>query len=389
MVPSCIKLCYNIYNIVILNMNLCKVGIMKTKLRLNTNQLQPGMILAEDLYTPKGLLLIPTETLIDEKHLFRIRLYQLPSIVVYEESAHQIADEPTQEEKQPLNVSYRKSQNFSEFREQYLMQQSLTQEKLNDVLLGEEISENELYDISTALIKSLRTKSDLFNYLYHLRNEDDYTFTHSLNTAMLANIFGGWLGLSDKEIKDLTISGFLHDIGKLNISPDILNKPGKLNVDEFDAIKKHTNFGYDIIRGYDINDDIKNGVLLHHEKIDGSGYPLGLKDNQIPLFAKIIGIVAIYDAMTSKRSYHDKYSPFKVIQMFEQESYGLLDTHLLFVFLENIAHHYLGKDVLLSTGERARIVFIHNQSPSRPIIQINDTMVDLMFEPHITIDEIL
>jgi len=362
---------------------------MKTKLRLNTNQLQPGMILAEDLYTPKGLLLIPSETLIDEKHLFRIRLYQLPSIVVYEESAQQIADQPTHEEKQPVNVSYRKSQNFSEFREQYLMQQSLTQEKLNDVLLGEEISENELYDISTTLIKSLRTKSDLFNYLYHLRNEDDYTFTHSLNTAMLANIFGGWLGLSDQEIKDLTISGFLHDIGKLNISPDILNKPGKLNVDEFEAIKKHTNFGYDIIRGYDINDDIKNGVLLHHEKIDGSGYPLGLKDNQIPLFAKIIGIVDIYDAMTSKRSYHDKYSPFKVIQMFEQESYGLLDTHLLFVFLENIAHHYLGKDVLLSTGERARIVFIHNQSPSRPIIQVNDTMVDLMFEPHITIDEIL
>ncbi|WZL81795.1 HD-GYP domain-containing protein [Vallitaleaceae bacterium 9-2] len=362
---------------------------MKTKLQLTTNQLQPGMVLAEDLYTPKGLLLIPADTLIDEKHLFRIRLYQLPSIVIYEDTAQPFLEKAPPEDNRPINISYRKTKNFQEFKTEYLLQQALTQEKLNDVLLGEDIDENELYDISTTLIKSLRTKSDLFNYLYHLRNEDDYTFTHSLNTAMLANIFGGWLGLSDKEIKDLTISGFLHDIGKLNISPDILNKPGKLTVDEFESIKKHTNFGYDIIRDYDINDDIKNGVLLHHEKIDGSGYPLGLKDEQIPLFAKIIGIVDIYDAMTSQRSYHDKYSPFKVIQMFEQESYGLLDTNLLFVFLENIAHHYLGKDVLLSTGERARIVFIHNQSPSRPIIQINDQMVDLMFEPHITIDEIL
>jgi HD-GYP domain-containing protein (c-di-GMP phosphodiesterase class II) len=75
--------------------------------------------------------------------------------------------------------------------------------------------------------------------------------------------------------------------------------------------------------------------------------------------------------------------------MFEQESYDLLDTKLLFVFLENIAHNYLGKDVLLSTGERARIIFIHNQSPSRPIVQVNELMIDLMFEPTITIDEIL
>ena len=362
---------------------------MKTKLRLNTNQLQPGMLLAEDIYTPKGLLLIPAETLIDEKHLFRIRLYQLPSIVIYEDDAIQNFKETTSNEKKPVNISYKKAQNFSEFKEEYIIQQALTEQKLNDILLGEDVDETELYNISTTLIKSLRTKSDLFNYLYHLRNEDDYTFTHSLNTAMLANIFGVWLGLSDQEIKDLTISGFLHDIGKLNISPDILNKPGKLTESEFNSIKKHTNFGYDIIRDHQLSEAIKNGVLLHHEKIDGSGYPLGLKDTQIPLFAKIIGIVDIYDAMTSKRSYHDKYSPFKVIQMFEQESYGLLDTNLLFVFLENIAHHYLGKDVLLSTGERARIVFIHNQSPSRPIIQINDRMVDLMFEPSITIDEIL
>jgi HD-GYP domain-containing protein (c-di-GMP phosphodiesterase class II) len=298
-------------------------------------------------------------------------------------------DDQSYEESSFSNFEHEITQNFTDFKERYLVHNEMTTRKLNAVNEGEPINEDDLYEVTTVLVDSLRSKSDLFNYMYHLRQEDDYTYTHCLNVSVLANIFGHWLHLEENQIKELTITGLLHDVGKIKIDLQLLNKPGKLTKDEFDIIKKHSTFGYETIKDQKINRDIKNGVLFHHEKIDGSGYPLGIKGEQIPLYAKIISIVDIYDAMTSKRSYHDKYSPFRVIRMFEQESYGLLDTKLLFVFLENIAHNYLGKDILLSTGDKARIIFIHNQAPSRPIVQVNEKMLDLMFEPNITIDQIL
>lgn len=360
-----------------------------TRIRLNINKIKPGMKLAEDVYTPKGLMLIPNRTIIDEKHIFRIKLYQIVSVYILVENEVKI--EPEESMKEVLNSTFihEITQNFSDFKERYIVHHEITEKKLNAVNNGEPINENDLFEVTTVLVDSMKTKSDLFNYMYHLREEDDYTYTHCLNVSILANIFAHWLKLSETQIKEVTISGLLHDIGKIKIDNLVLNKPGKLTPEEFDLIKKHSSYGYDTIKDQKISLEIKQGVLYHHEKGDGTGYPEGLMEQDIPLYAKIITIVDIYDAMTSNRSYHNKFSPFKVIRMFEQESYGLLDTKLLFVFLENIAHNYLGKDVVLSTGERARVVFIHNQAPSRPIVQINEKMLDLMFEPSITIDEIL
>jgi len=359
-----------------------------TRIRINVNKIKPDMTLAKDVYTPKGLMLIPKNTIIDDKHIFRIKLYQIISVFIYVPS-----DSVTEEEKisDILQSSFEHtiSQNFSDFKDRYNVHHEMAKKKLTEVFEGAPIVEDDLYELTTVLVDSLRTKTELFNYMYHLRREDDYTYTHCLNVSILANIFAHWLKLSDKQIKEVTIAGLLHDIGKIKIDRKILNKPGKLIKEEFEIIKQHATFGYETIKAQNISQNIKNGVLFHHEKLNGSGYPLGIQGEQIPLYAKIISIVDIYDAMTSKRSYHEKHSPFKVIRMFEQESYGLLDTKLLFVFLENIAYNYLGKDVLLSTGVQARIIFIHNQTPSKPIIQVDEQMIDLMFEPTITIDSIL
>ena len=206
---------------------------------------------------------------------------------------------------------------------------------------------------------------------------------------MLCNIIGHWLHLTPKQIEEITLAGLLHDIGKLRIDKAILKKPSKLSDREFNEIKLHPVYGYDLIKHMNISENIKLGVLLHHEKMDGSGYPYGYKETNINDFAKIISIADIYDAMTSDRSYHKKYSPFTVISTFEHDSYGILDTKFLFVFLQNIAHNYLGTKIKLSNGQIGKVVFIHDNSPSRPIVQIGNTMLDLLLEPSIDIEEIL
>lgn len=357
--------------------------------RIPIDRLSVGMVLGDDVINSNGLILIPRKTMIQQKHIFRLKLYDILSVVVEDVIVAPVEtdNEPSQEVVLQMDSS---QQAFNEFRNIYVEKEAVIRSQLYAISNGEPIQINTLLDISHSLLNGLKTKSSLFNYLYNLRTTDDYTYTHSINVSLLCNIVGNWLKLPHEQIEELTTAGLLHDIGKIKVDQNILNKPGKLTPQEFEKIKKHSQLGYEIIKDQNnISDDIKYGVLMHHEKINGSGYPLGLSDTEIHDYAKIISIVDIYDAMTSNRSYHKKFSPFKVIQIFEQDSFGLLDTAFLFVFLENIAHNYLGKMVKLSNGEEGKIIFIHNNAPSRPIIEIGDHMLDLIQNPSITIDEIL
>lgn len=358
------------------------------RIRIPIDKLKVGMVLAEDVLNNSGLMLIPKNTVISQKHLFRLNLYQILSVVIKEISPDQ-ENLSIKQEKETIKVSTNFHQSFEKFSETYYIQEKRLQKQINKISSGQPINMHELLAISKTLINSLKTHSDLFNYLYHLRSDDQYTYTHCLNVSMLCNILGHWLHMPETQINNLTIAGLLHDIGKIKIDNSILNKSDKLTIEEIGIIKQHTLLGYQMIKNQNIHKDIKYGILMHHEKLDGSGYPNGLKDEDIHDFAKIIAISDIYDAMTSDRSYHKKFSPFKVISIFEKESYGLLEPDYLFVFLENIAHNYLGKSVRLSTEEIAKIVFIHRTSPSRPIVQVNNGMINLLQEPSITIDEIL
>ncbi len=361
--------------------------------RIAIEQLVPGMHLGADVISSAGLILIPKNTEINDKHIFRLKIYQVMSVVIIE-YAHVPLNLSTSEpdimvEEIIAPIIDEKEQAFSEFKDAYFDKQAEVHDKLNALSNGEPVQLEELLEMSCSLLSSLTTKSELFSYLYHLRAVDDYTYTHSINVSLLCNIFGHWLKLTEEEINHLTIAGLLHDLGKIQVDQNVLNKPGKLTFSEFEHVKKHSRLGYNLIQSQDIPNDIKFGILMHHERMDGSGYPLHLKEDDIHYFAKIIAIVDIYDAMTSERSYHKKFSPFRVIQIFEQESFGALDLKYLFVFLENIAHNYLGQEVKLSTGQRGKVVFIHSTSPSRPIVQVNGEMLDLLSNPSITIDEIL
>lgn len=353
--------------------------------RIPIEYLEEGMRIGEDVVDSNGTVLIQNNTVINEKHLFHLKLYQILSVVIQDIPETITNDIPKHSDAQLHDNEH----SFQAFRSQYSIVEADVRKELHHISSGNPIDMPLLLSKSTSLLNSLRTKSDLFDHLIHLRSNDDYTYTHSLNVSLLCNIFGHWLKWPQEQIDNLTVAGLLHDIGKVKIDTSLLNKPGKLTEEEFKVIKKHTLLGYELVKYQDIPEDIKYGILMHHEKMDGTGYPLGLTDVRIHDFAKIIAIADIYDAMTSNRSYHKKFSPFKVIQVFEQDSFGLLDTTFLFVFLENIAHNYLGKTVLLSNGEEAKIVFIHNQSPSRPIVQIGEVMLDLLTNPSITIEEIL
>jgi len=368
---------------------------------ISVHNLKTNMVLADDAIAKNGQILIPAGTVITENHLFRMNLYQILSAVVLKDStteAIEVATNPPVSEDDhvltPALISINdhsphRTEDYLRFSKAFTQVDQDIRNHFDAILLGQPIDSQSLLTSVETMMKSVRLKSDLFTYMSHIKGDNDHTYAHSVNVAILCNTLGRWLKMKENEIKDLTIAALIHDIGKTKISPEILNKIDRLTEEEYDAVRQHAQLGYNIIDYSDLSDRIKQAVLLHHERNDGSGYPFGYTGQQIPDFAKIIAIADIYDAMTSSRSYHTKFSPFKVIQLFEQESAGYLDTKYLFIFLENIAHYYLGEEVLLSDGSKGKIVFIHNESPSRPIIKSGDEMIDLMTTRNLSIEELL
>ncbi len=334
--------------------------------------LKPGMMIYEDIYNYQGVLVLSKGTILDQWQIEKIHTNNLDKIKIrLAEDYGLYADE------EDIQSVY-KSEKVRAFKKIYTAKANEVTHIIKEIGKGSVVDVRSVCQISRHIIKEFNTVSDVINYLHLTRPMDDYTYTHSLNVSLISIIIAKWLGLSSEETDEIAISGLLHDIGKTKVPKGLLQKPGKLTNEEFNEIKKHTVLGsmmMDNVKDATIN--IKYSVLMHHEKIDGSGYPVGAYDEEIPLFPKIIAIADIYDAMTSDRTYRNRMCPFEVIRNFEMQSFGKLDTRVLSVFLKNIANSYINDYVELNTGEICEVVFINPNRVYQPIVRFGKDMIDL------------
>ncbi len=180
------------------------------------------------------------------------------------------------------------------------------------------------------VIKDSKAAENLLKIAIH----EYYTYTHSVNVSAVGTLFGQELGLGVKDLKGLCAGILLHDIGKTRISTDILNKKGKLTKEEFDIIKKHPEYGIEVLEetGVEFKEELIV-TLQHHENDDGSGYPYGLTKDEINPCGKIARIIDVYDALTAKRSYKDALRPFNAITEMKVDMLNCFDTELLKEFI--------------------------------------------------------
>lgn len=364
-----------------------------TEKKINSIDIKLGMRITRDVYTNTDMFLIAANTIITQNHILKLELYKVKSVYIDHDVTikKEASVKPTQ---RPVVATeslpkLAESEEFKAFENQYEQHLGTISDTYVNILEGGEVNEEALINITDNVLDNVRHTSDVFSYLCRLGSKDDVTFQHVLNVSILATIFGKWLNFSDVDIRNLTLAGMLHDIGKTQISDAILKKPGSLTDAEFTEMKKHTLYGYNLLSETDIPDGVKQAVLMHHEKMNGYGYPLGVPWDQIHPYTKVIGIVDIYEAMTADRPYRKRLHPFQVIKMFEEECYGVLDTKYLYIFLENIARNYLGNVVRLIDGRLGKIVFINPTKPSLPMVDISGDIIDLSRETHLTIESFI
>ena len=365
---------------------------------LNPKELEDGMMTAEAVKTPVGQILAPANTIITRQLINRMKLYRVESVTVYGEyptiedtspevpPEEPIANDNTRQPKTHAEESKTHSQKVAaspEFRDfQFTYFNVIEKMKVSFTAAAdhnEPIDANDLLNSVSELFRSRNTIIELFDMLYNMRTITDSVYAHCLNVSLISRMIGRWLKLQSHDLNVLTLAGLLHDIGKLRIPEEILNKPGLLSDDEFKQIRQHPRYGYEILKGQpNLDPRIKKTALMHHERCDGSGYPSGLGEDFIDNYAMIVAIADVYDAMTAARSYRAPLCPFQVISSFEKEGYQKYYTRYILTFLKQIAVTYQSNRVILSDGRGCNIVMLNQNALSRPIVQFDDnTCLDL------------
>ena len=352
--------------------------------------IRPGMKIGKDVYGSNNLLLVPKDTIVTNPIITNLLSHDVISIYIDDsvtpesdemDSTGFTHQEPTVKETKPFRI----------FEQRHKKAVNNIQEEFHRILDTEgPIDTEKLLTEVTKIFPEDMSNISLFDMLHHMREYDDSTYIHCINVGLICNVFGRWLKFSPEDLRALTLSGLLHDIGKLRIPESILKKPGKLSDKEYEIIKQHSYLGYQILnKQKDLDPRIAQAVLLHHERCDGYGYPMGFERSKIIDFALIVAIADVYDAMTSARVYREPLCPFTVIKYLESESMQKYDPHYFMTFNEQIITTYLNTDVRLSNGKIAKVVYINRNDLTHPIVKIGKVCIDLSVKKDIEIVSII
>lgn len=245
--------------------------------------------------------------------------------------------------------------------------------------------------IANNIVEEIRESESMIMETINISSYDSYTYAHSVNVDILSVILGVALGLRDDDLRKLSQAALLHDIGKTCLPLEILNKPGKLTPEEYAEIQKHPRYGYNMLKdNHEISSVTRNAIMSHHENEDGSGYPRGLTSDKIHMFAKIIHIADVYDALVTKRVYKDAMNPADALEYLMSKSGIMFDKNMVATFMEYIAPYPLGVTVELSTGAQAVVVKNNRSMLSRPMVRLfTGEVIDLFTRLDITITKMV
>lgn len=234
-------------------------------------------------------------------------------------------------------------------------------------------------EIAKELVLQILESDEILIDFLDLQNYDDYTYRHSLSVAIFSVAIGHKLGYSTSLLMDLATGALLHDIGKTEISIDLINKPGRLTDEEYATIRLHPEMAVERLKsGHSISSFVLNGILSHHERFNGTGYPRGLSGTDIPVYGRILAVADVYDALTSVRPYRKAWFPDEAIEYLVKYRGIHFDPEIIDAFLKIVVPYPVGTMVELSNGCPA-IVIRNNENKMRPVVRMFNVEDDIPF----------
>lgn len=317
------------------------------------NNVKEGMSLATDLMDIQGRIIIRRGRILTKKYIDKIKKFGISGIYIDDSLSEDIEIEPViSEELRNLGMSSIKNQNI-----------------------------DSCIRVAKDIVQEIINKRNLSLDMSDIRSFDDYTYAHSVNVGILSCVIGIDLKLAEEELEDLVLAGLLHDIGKLNISEQIVQKPARLTSEEYKIMKTHPELSYfKLLSKPDISGRVKMAVLLHHENMDGSGYPNGISGTEIPLFARILHVADVYDGLITTKPYKQGYSPSEAVEYLMGAGGIMFDPEIVSTFKEVVPLYPKGSEICLSNGYVGVVIENGGEHNLRPIIRLleDGQEIDLM-----------
>jgi HD-GYP domain-containing protein (c-di-GMP phosphodiesterase class II) len=322
---------------------------------------RPGMILSKTIYNDDGMVLLAEGMEMTTSLIKRLKQCGISFVYIKDPRLEgiEVPELITEDTQRRAIAAVRTA--FKEFSEQPGRRQSVTYPYVGRSMRA----------MMSTIMDDLSRNRDGMIMLMNMHSMDHYLYSHSLNVCVYSTLLGMAHGYNNEELMTLGLGAMLHDIGKTQIPMELLTRHGAVSAGEFEEVKRHTERGYHLLK------DEPNIPLLaahcafqHHERLNGSGYPRGIKDDEIHDYAKLIAIADSYDAMTSHRVYRDAMMPHEAVEALYAGSGTLYDTSMLKLFRDKVAIYPIGVGVRLSTGQSAVVVDINSTYAQRPIVRV-------------------
>lgn len=328
---------------------------------ISINVAKPGMVVGRPIWNESGHPLLQKNVILTDGVIHRLKQINIQYLYIEDEISKGIEIEETV----PLEVRTKAVAGITNTFQQVKGLET------RDAAFVLDQQTKVIGSVIENLLESILNNPEMLTVLTDTFIYDQALFQHSFNVTLYSLVIAKELGYSYEDLRTIGTGALLHDVGKMLIPLEILQKPSQLTDEEFSIMKQHTRYGFDILRNlHTVSLLVAHCALQHHERLDGSGYPRGLVDYEIHPYAKIIAVADVFDAVTSKRVYRDKLLPYQGIALIESGSGTLYDKRIVDAFKRSIIHYPNGMVVTLTDGRKGIVAKQNNNHSSRPWIRI-------------------
>lgn len=343
---------------------------------MSVKELIPGMVVSEDVIS-NDTLLLKKGSVLDENIIDRLNnVYLTNDVQVYIPEGvlgeKRKAIEKKKVEKAFLEVADKLKRMFAK-------RNSLDENGIED-----------LQEFAAKVEKQLNNSELALNTVLFKADVDDYIYKHGVNVAVLSALLAKWIGLADKTINLVIQAALLHDFGITKIAKELQVEPDLIMIERNYKVKEHVLIAYDVMKSIkSIDKAVTYGVLMHHERCDGSGYPLRITEEKIHSIAKIIAIADEFDVMNSNKGFIEEQGIFAPLKAIQEKSYKLLDYKYSKIFLEHMCNFYIGEEVKLNNGDVAKVLQMNINDIKNPLLLKGDEFIDLKKNKDLYVKELV
>ncbi len=337
---------------------------------LRIDQVRTGMTLAKPVYNLNGTKLLEKDYTLDEKMITMLQNSGAKRLWVTDDS-HLL---------------------LKEYVPQKVFQETVTAlEDVRDrIIKGKSFEVSVINELAHELVEQIIDNELPFAEMVRMKLTETTVLEHMVDVSLLSIITGKALGMDKVEMRFLGFASLVHDVGKILIPNEILTKPTKLSEAEMRQIKKHPQIGHDILSNIEgVNKHALEVTLQHHERLDGSGYPFGLRGKQIQPYSRIVAIADIYTAVIREKLYRPRFPIYEAGELLWSQAGTQLDRDLASVFLRHVVAFPLRSTVKLNSGAVGKVVYQNSDFPTRPIVNVSGEMIDLSETTTLFVSEVL